>query len=381
MVKERVLNIAIIAGEPSGDLLGAGLIKALKERHPNIEFIGIGGSQMIAQGFKSIIPMESISVMGITAVLKHYLKLWLLQKKLIRSFLKNPPDIFIGIDAPDFNLTIEKKLKEAGIKTVHYVSPKVWAWRQNRVYKIKKSVDLMLTLFPFEKDFYKYHGVNSKFIGHPLADSIALQNDTLKYKKELGYQQDDKLIAVLPGSRQCELKYMGPLFIEVMHRLSIQYPNIKFIVPLPNESLKNTFQKQVTVKNYLLNLRVIVGQSQKVIAASDIVLVKAGTSTLETMLLKKPMVVAFKCSALTAFILKKMVKVKFAALPNLLANKELVKEFIQNDASVDSIVNEINLLLNKKNDSLKSEFDDIHKSLRKNASKTAAVSILHLLSN
>lgn len=375
------LKVGIIVGEPSGDTLGLGLIKALKKHNPNMQFEGIGGPKMLQEGFRSIIPLESITVMGITSVIMQYPKLWLLQKKIIRHFIQSPPDIFIGIDAPDYNLTIEKSLKERGIKIVHYVSPKVWAWRSKRIKKIKESIDLMLTLFPFEHEFYKLNGLKSCFIGHPLADEISMEVNTAACKEKLGFNPATKVIAVLPGSRACEMKYIGPFFIKIIKRLSLIIPDVQFVIPFPNLTLKKYFQDLLSQSKANINVQFVLNDSKSAIAASDIALVKAGTSTLETMLLKKPMVVVYKCGFINALILKKMVKVKFFSLPNLLADQGLVKEYFQEEAKEHRIVNDLVNLLEESQLSLKTEYYRIHSVLKKNASKKAAEAIINLLAS
>lgn len=370
----------MIAGEMSGDLLGAELIRELKKHQPHIEFEGIGGTQMLNEGFSSIVDMERMSVMGIVDVLKRYIELYKIRQRLVDQWVMNPPDVFIGIDYADFNLGLACRLKQHGIKTVQYVSPKVWAWRQKRVVYIKKAVDLVLTLFPFEESFYQQYDVPAQFVGHPLADIIDLEIDSNQKKMELGFKTEDRLIAVLPGSRAGEIKYLGPLFLDVMQEISIHQPEIQFIVPLANANLRDLFQEQAMKKKYTLKLHITTQNARDAMAAADAVLVKSGTSTLEAMLLKRPMVVAFKWGALTHALIAPRLKIRFISLPNLLANRNLVPEYIQKRAKAKPIAQQMMQLLQSPNhEHLMQQFSDIHQSLRKNANEKAALTILKLL--
>ncbi|KTD64189.1 lipid-A-disaccharide synthase [Legionella shakespearei] len=380
MTEKRPLKIAIVAGEMSGDLLGSGLIRELKNHYSPIEFTGIGGPLMQQEGFTSSIAMEKLSIMGFTGVLLRVPELLRIRKALIKRWTEEPPDVFIGIDYSDFNLSLELALKQLGIKTVHMVSPKVWAWRQKRVVKIKKAVDLMLTLFPFEASFYQKNQVPVEFIGHPLADSIDLQEGEISPRHHFGFSDKDKIIAVLPGSRMCEMKYMAPLFIEAMKEISIQESAVQFIVPMPTARLRLFFQKQLRAKNYNLNVQILDGKSKEAMAIADVVLVKSGTATLEAMLLKRPMVVAFKCDALSYAIAALCVKVRFISLPNLLADQGIVAEYIQKKATAKPIAKSvINLLDTRVSQQMKTQFSLIHQTLRQGASKKAALAILGLL--
>jgi lipid-A-disaccharide synthase len=370
----------MIAGEMSGDLLGAELIRELKKHQPHIEFEGIGGAQMLNEGFSSIVDMERMSVMGIVDVLKRYIELYKIRQRLAERWVMDPPDVFIGIDYADFNLGLAYRLKKHGIKTVQYVSPKIWAWRQKRVVYIKKAVDLVLTLFPFEESFYQQYDVPAQFVGHPLADIIDLEIDSKQKKMELGFKTEDRLIAVLPGSRTGEIKYLGPLFLDVMREISIHQPEMQFIVPLANAHLRDLFQEQVIRKKYHLNLHITKQNARDAMAAADAVLVKSGTSTLEAMLLKRPMVVAFKWSPLTHALIAPRLKIRFISLPNLLANRSLVPEYIQNKAKAKPIAQQMMQLLQSPNHKhLMQQFADIHQSLRKNANEKAALTILKII--
>lgn len=378
---DRHVRVGIVAGELSGDLLGSGLMEALKELTPNIEFVGIGGPKMIDSGCRSLFPMERLSVMGIVEVLGRLTELLAIRKSLLQELSNNPPDVFIGIDSPDFVIPLELKLRQQGIKTVHYVSPSVWAWRQRRIHKIKKAVNLMLTLFPFEAAFYEKHDVPVRFVGHPLANLIDPDLDVVRAKQHWGYGGHDRVVAVLPGSRGGELKYMGPLFIDAMRRMHLMDPRIKFVVPLVNAARKEQFEQQLLQNEQALPVQLIDGHPREVMAASDAVLVTSGTATLEAMLLKRPMVVAYQWGAITHGIISRLVKADYIALPNLLANELLVPEYVQEDAKADVLARKMLELLNdtERRDYLKRRFDEIHQSLRKNANVEAASAVLSLL--
>ena len=375
------LNIAMIAGEPSGDFLGAQLIQSMQVINPNINFYGIGGPLMRAQGLKAIYPMEKIAVMGVSDVLRSYPRLKWIHTQISRYLLNHPPHLFFGIDAPDFNLPIEICLRQKGIKTAHYVSPKVWAWRSERVHQVKKAVDLLLSVFPFEVDFYKSYAVPIQYVGHPLADVIPLLADTAAIKKKWGYEQGAPIIAVLPGSRQGEIKHIGPLFIEVMQLIQLACPEMNFMVPLANGALRNQFENQLKNKGYALKLKLIDGSSREVMTAADLVLTKAGTSTLEAALLKKPMIVSFKMSQLTYSIVAPKVNVIYTSLPNLLANKPLVPEFIQQEACPNKIAQAaLELLKNTgRRLYLEEQFTTIHHALKHHASQQSANALFGLI--
>lgn len=378
------LRIAIVAGEVSGDLLGAHLIEAIKAQSPDAYFYGIGGPKMIQAGFNSLFPMERLSVMGVVEVAGRLPELLGIRKRLVDNFLGTPPDVFIGIDSPDFVLPVALRLKQSGIKTVHYVSPSVWAWRQGRVHKIKRAVDLMLTLFPFEADFYTRHDVPVKFVGHPLASIIDRQFDHERAKQHWGYEPNDRVIAVLPGSRAGELNHMAPLFADVMCRMHGIDPRLKFAVPLPNAALQAVFnealeQRQATASG--MSVLMVEGHSREVMGASDAVLVTSGTATLEAMLLKRPMVVAYRWGAITHALISSLVKTDYISLPNLLADEPLVPEFVQRDAKADDITSKMMTSLNDLDNRrhLMNRFDEIHESLQQDSSVAAATAILELL--
>ncbi len=372
-------RIAIVVGEESGDILGAGLIDALSKRFPECEFEGIGGTRMLEKGFKSLYPMERLAVMGFIDPLKRLPELLRIRGNLKRKYIADPPDVFIGIDAPDFNLKLEENLKRHGIPTVHYVSPSVWAWRQGRVKKIARSVDLILTLFPFEAKFFEQHEINVCFVGHPLADQISLKENKAESIKALELSQDKIYIALLPGSRKSEVTKLGDLFFEVAKRILEHAPNAHFLVPAANSN--RYMQLQQIALNYSIPMSLSRGNSHEVMAASDFVLMASGTTTLEALLLKRPMVIAYKLSWFSYAILSRLVKSKYIGLPNLLAEKSLVPEFIQDEATVDNISHKIVSMMAdiESLNSMKNEFQRIHESLKRDASEQAANAIAKLV--
>ena len=371
---------AMVAGEASGDILGAGLVKALKAQYPDAKFVGIGGPKMIAEGFDSLYPMERLSVMGLFEVLGRLPELLKIRKNLFNQIKALNPDVFIGIDAPDFNLSLEKKLKDSGLKTVHYVSPSVWAWREKRVFKIKEAVDLVLCLFPFEVDFYKKYDVPAVCVGHTLADAIELNPDVEKAKTDLSISGDHPVVAILPGSRQGEVGRLGELFLQTAERVQEKIPNVQFIIPAANEDRKTQLQ-QILSQYESINVTLLDGQSREAMTAADAVLMASGTAALEGMLLKKPLVVSYKFSAISAFFLFRMLTQKFVSLPNLLAQKELVPEILQDNANPQSLSNALLVFLQDKSasENLHDEFLKLHKSLRLNADDAAAKAVVELI--
>ncbi len=380
-MKNDPLRVGVVAGEASGDLLGAGLISAIRQRHPDAVFEGIAGPQMIAAGAHSLFPMDRLSVMGIVEVLGRYRELLGIRRQLSKHFRETPPDVFIGIDAPDFTLGLERQLRQAGIKTVHYVSPSVWAWRQGRVKKIAQSTDLMLTLFPFEEKFYLQHQLPVEFVGHPLADTIPLSVDQAAARKLLGLPADHKILALLPGSRSNELQYLASTFIETVRWLRVKHPHLEVVVPLANDARRTQFEQALAQISDAPAMTLVDGQSREVMAAADVVLLASGTAALEAMLLKCPMVVAYKLAPLTYWLAKRMVKVDNFSLPNLLANETLVPEFIQHEATPEQLGQAVlsyfeNTALNEQ---VNQRFHEIHQTLRQDASQQAANAVLALV--
>lgn len=375
----------MIAGEASGDILGADLIRALIRRFPDAQFEGIGGKLMQDAGLHSFFPLERLSVMGLWEPLKRLpeiLRMAFFFKKRYKTAFK--PDVFIGIDSPDFNLRLEKILRSQGIKTVHYVGPTVWAWRKGRIKSIKKSVDLMLTLFPFENKIYAQNAIAVTCVGHPLADQIPLESDKATAREILGLSAaaENKILALLPGSRQQELHYLAKPFLETAQWLQTKIPNLRFITSCINEERKA--QLQDILKNFpALNITLFVQNSRTVMAASDAILVTSGTAALEAMLIKRPTIVAYKMSAIGYQIAKRLIKIPYIALPNLLAEKEIMPEFIQDQVDPPLMGAKLLEYLNGSSQSEENvcTAEMIHRALKKNAGETAAQAIAELINH
>ncbi|MGP4771402.1 lipid-A-disaccharide synthase [Acinetobacter sp. PFS20] len=352
----RKLKIGIVVGEVSGDTLGVKLMRSFREQGIDAEFEGIGGPQMIAEGFNSYYPMETLSVMGIVEVLKDLKKLFAVRDGLINQWTQNPVDIFIGIDAPDFNLRLSKSIKEKNlpIKTVQYVSPSVWAWRQGRVHGIKQSIDLVLCLFPFEKVFYERYEVPAAFVGHPLAKQLPLENPIQIAKQQLGLNENQKHIALLPGSRKGEVERLLPMLLGTANILHKKYPDIQFLIPAINDARKQQIEQGVeqlapnlkTVIHILENTDSESKVGRMVMNASDIIALASGTATLEAMLMHRPMVTFYKLHWLTYIIAKLLVKIPYYSLPNIIAGKKVIEELIQADATPENLAAEIEKLMN-----------------------------------
>ncbi|MES2676270.1 MAG: lipid-A-disaccharide synthase [Pseudomonadota bacterium] len=376
------LKIGIVVGEASGDILGAALITELRLHFPDAEFSGIGGPRMLALGFHSYFPQDRLAVMGLIEPLKRLPELLRIRKFLREHFIATPPAVFIGIDSPDFTISLEGSLKEHGIKTVHYVSPSVWAWRQNRVFKIARSVDLMLTLLPFEAAFYEKHNVPVEFVGHHLADEIPIDVDKYQARRELGIPEHARVVALLPGSRSSEVEQMGSLFMHTAVFCLEQDPGLLFYIPAANSDRYR--QLHLQLNEYVdFQVQLINGHSHQVMAAADVVLLASGTVTLEAMLLKKPMVVAYKMAPLTFRILSWLVKTPFISLPNLLANKALVPELLQKDATPEKLSTAIMQYFENPEETqeLCNTFADMHGILKRNASQRAAAAIAKLINS
>ncbi|MDP7591177.1 MAG: lipid-A-disaccharide synthase [Litorilituus sp.] len=378
--KERPLVFGIVVGEHSGDTLGAGLVSALQERYPHAQFIGIGGTKMQKLGFQSLFAMEELAVMGLVEVLGRIRRLLSIRKSLVNYFTAHKPDVFIGIDAPDFNLTLEAKLKVQGIKTVHYVSPSVWAWREKRIFKIAKATDMVLSLLPFEKTFYDKHQVPCTFVGHPLADDIAMYNDKAKARLELGIVADNtKVLALMPGSRGGELSRLLAPFFESAQQLQQQDEKLVLVAPMVSEKCAEQFYALKTQFAPELNVNVIIDKTQQVMSASDCLLTASGTVTLEAALIKRPMVICYKFSPMTYYLAKALVKLKWFSLPNLLMNKALVPELLQGDVCSEQIIPLVKERLYTDQQQLNDSFIAIHQQLKCNASEQAAKAVVALL--
>lgn len=380
MQNTSTTRYVLVAGEASGDILGANLIKHLKKSQPNAVFEGIGGPLMEAEGLSSMVPMDRLSVMGLVEVLGRLRELLGIRKRLYHSCINNPPTAFIGIDSPDFNMPLARKLKQVGIPTVHYVSPSVWAWRQKRIFNIKKSVDLMLALFPFELPIYHQHNIPVVCVGHTLADEIPLQSDATLARKELNLGTiNGPVFAILPGSREGEVARLAPLFIDTMKRIKQQEHDATFLIPASNQARRE--QIQGLLQGAKMEAVLIDGQSRTVMAAADAILLASGTAALEAMLVKRPMVVSYRVNKLTFAIMSRMIKVPYVSLPNLLANAPLVPELLQDEAVPENLASQ---LLKTWRDfiddkAIQAKYLELHQMLRKNAGETGAKAILSML--
>ncbi len=374
--------IGIVAGEASGDLLGSQLIAALREFMPQLHFTGIGGPRMAAAGMEVLFPLEKLAVRGYIEVLKHFFEIVGIRRRLRRRFIADPPDVFIGIDAPDFNLDLELSLKAHGIPTVHYVSPAIWMWRGERIHKIKRAVSRMLTLFPFEEPLYRQAGVDVAFVGHPLADMLEQVPRRSAAREQLRLPLAAPVIALLPGSRQSELEHMADLFIQTAKAISARLPHALFLAPLATRETRAMFEAAL-YRNAAadLPLTVLFGHSQDAMSAADVVLVASGTATLEAALLGKPMVITYKMPAASHWLLKGKGYLPYYGLPNILAGEFVVPEIIQDDATPQNLSQ---ALLNLLGDEpvrarLERKFAALSASLRRGAARQAALAVLPLL--
>nr|VFK25256.1 MAG: lipid-A-disaccharide synthase [Candidatus Kentron sp. MB]VFK31509.1 MAG: lipid-A-disaccharide synthase [Candidatus Kentron sp. MB]VFK75543.1 MAG: lipid-A-disaccharide synthase [Candidatus Kentron sp. MB] len=380
MTMTKPFRIGIVAGEPSGDFLGAGLLRALGQRLPSILVEGIGGPEMMAAGCRSLYPMERLSVAGLSEVVTRLPELLAIRSRLEQHFRENPPHVFIGIDAPDFTLFLERRLRKNGIPVIHYVSPTVWAWRGYRIKKIARSVDLMLTLFPFETEIYTRNRVPVRFVGHPMADAIPEEPDRMAARRALSLPSK-KIIALLPGSRLNEVKAMATPMVRAARRLTERRDDLHFVVPLINTITRDYFHQVQAREGDDLPITVLDGQSRTAMAAADAVLVAVGTATLEALLLQRPMVIALRVAPFTYHLGKWLATVRWAGLPNLLANRALVPEFLQNDVTPEKLAQAVFDILENPQSwrETQEEFRRIGATLRKGADQSAAAAVLELL--
>ena len=378
----RPLRIALVAGEASGDLLGAGLVRELKKRFPDARFAGIGGPRMLAEGFEAWHESSELAVMGLAEVLRHLPRLLRLRAGLRRRLLDWRPDVFIGIDAPDFNLGLERKLKQAGIRTVHYVSPSVWAWREGRAAKIGRSADRVLCLFPMEPPIYQRHGIDARFVGHPLAEAFDAVPDRRAARERLGLAQDIPVLAVLPGSRQGEIQRLWPTFIDAARLVTLQMPGLAVAVPAADPACRAAIEAGLA-KSQLANVALYDGQAHDVMVAADVVLLASGTAALEAMLAKRPMVVGYRISALTYRLVMAlgMMRVSTYSLPNVLANEPIVPELMQHDCTPENLAESVMLWFRDEDAraTLLPRYEHIHAKLRGNADAAAADAVAELL--
>ncbi len=376
------MRIAMVAGEASGDLLAAHLIDALRRHLPQAHFYGIGGPKMQAAGFDVLWPSETLAVNGLFEVLRHYRRLSGIRKRLGRRLIADRPDVFIGIDAPDFNLGLEARLKRKGIPTVHYVSPSIWAWRGGRIKTIGESVSRILALFPFEPALYQERGIAVSYVGHPLADLLPVAVDRAAAREKLDIPQERLVFALLPGSRQSEVARLAATFIETARQLEQRFGNALFLVPLISRRTREMFEQlRHAAGADELPMRILFGHAQDAMAAADAVLVASGTATLEAALLKRPMVIAYKVARSTAFVMRRMGYLPYVGLPNILAGRFVVPEFLQEDCTADNLAQALgNLVCDRETCArLTRLFTDMHHELRQNTAERAAQAILPML--
>lgn len=377
---QHPLTIALVAGETSGDILGAGLIRALKARHPDTRFVGVAGPLMQAEGCEAWYEMEELAVMGVVEVLGRLRRLLKIRRDLTRRFTELQPDVFVGIDAPDFNITLEGRLKQRGIRTIHYVSPSVWAWRQKRVFKIGRSTDLVLAFLPFEKAFYDRFNVPCRFIGHTMADAMPIDPDKRAARLELGIAEGTPCLALLPGSRAAEVDMLSGDFLKTAALLRKKWPDLEIVVPLVNPRRREQFEKIKAEVAPDLPMHLLDGKGRQAMVASDAALLASGTAALECMLAKCPMVVGYRMKPSTFWLAKRLVKTDYVSLPNLLAGRELVKELLQDECQPERLAAALEPLLaeGETRDRLLATFAELHHQIRWNADEQAASAVLEL---
>jgi lipid-A-disaccharide synthase len=376
--------IGIVAGEASGDLLGSHLMAALKEVRPELQFVGIGGPKMQSVGMEILFPMEKLAVRGYVEVLRHYFEILGIRRKLCAYFRANPPDIFIGIDAPDFNLGLELALKQRGIPTIHYVSPSIWAWRGERIHKIKRAVSHVLALFPHEPALYRQAGVPVDYVGHPLADMLPEQPKRADMRETMRIPQHAKVFAFLPGSRQSEVKYLAHTFIETAKLILQQLPDARFLVPLVSRETRGIFEQALyDCDAQELPITLLFGHAQDAMIAADGVLVASGTATLEAALVKRPMVITYRMPALSWWLMKRKSYQPYYGLPNILCERFVVPELFQEDATAENLTQALLNLINNPEAvmQLEESFIALHRTLRQNTAQKAAAAILPYLPN
>ncbi|MBI1942668.1 MAG: lipid-A-disaccharide synthase [Betaproteobacteria bacterium] len=372
----------MVAGEASGDLLAAHLIAALKARRPQLRFSGIGGPKMIAQGFESQVPMEKLAVRGYAEVLRHYREIMGIRRRLAARLLAERPAAFIGVDSSDFNLDLERQLKQAGIPAIHYVSPSIWAWRGWRLRRIARSVTHLLAMFPFEPALYEQAGVPVTYVGHPLADLIPMAPDKGRARTELRVPAGSRVIALLPGSRHSELHYMADLFVQTARRLLQDLPEVHFVCPTASRATRELFEAALRRHQASgLPLTLLFGHSHEALAAADIALVASGTATLEAALIKTPMVIAYRQSAVTWALMRRMLYLPYIGLPNILAGEPLVPEFVQEKATPGALANALLELLHDAGAQRRQtdKFREIHAVLQQDTAHKAADAVLGVL--
>jgi lipid-A-disaccharide synthase len=377
------LTVGVVAGEASGDLLGAHLIGALRERLPQARFAGIGGPRMQSAGLHALFPMEKLAVRGYVEVLRHYLDIVGIRRRLARHFLAEPPALFVGIDAPDFNLGLELKLRSAGIPTAHFVSPSIWAWRGGRIHKIKRAVSQMLAVFPFEQALYERAGVPVSYVGHPLAEMLFPVPERAAAREQLRLPAAARIIALLPGSRVSELEQLADLFIETAVQISAVLPDAHFLVPLVNRPTRELFETARYRHDRQLNLTVLFGHAHEAMAASDVVLAASGTATLEAALLQRPVVIAYRMPGLSWLLMKNRGYLPYVGLPNILAGEFIVPEFLQDEATPENLAQALlNLMFDTAvRERLEARFAEIAGDLRQDSAERIVSALMPLIGN
>jgi lipid-A-disaccharide synthase len=382
-MNHKVKTIAMVAGEASGDLLASQMMLSISRSMPGVRFIGIGGPKMLAAGMQVLYPMEKLSVMGYLEVLRHYREISAIRRDLRKQLLQNPPDLFIGVDAPDFNFDLELALKQQGIPTIHYVSPSIWAWRGERIHKIKRAVSQMLALFPFEIPLYEKAGVPVAYVGHPLADMLPLRPDRVLMREQMRIQPPTvKVFAMLPGSRKSEVRQLAKTYIDTAKLILKEIPDAQFLVPLSSRETRNIFEEAIWHEDgHDLPITLLFGHAHDAMIAADGVLVASGTASLEAALLKRPMVITYKMSALTYWLAKRKQYLPYVGLPNILAGKFVVPELLQEDATPENLAQALlNLVSNKQAvKELEERFSNMHQVLKQDAANKAAEAVISLL--
>lgn len=374
-----MLRIGVVAGEASGDFLAGGLLDAIRERAPDVRFEGVAGPRMAARGCKVLYPMDRLAIMGLVEVLGRYRELSAMRAGLARHFIAEPPAVFVGVDAPDFNLGLETRLRAAGIATVHYVSPTVWAWRRGRLKTISRAVDMMLTLFPFEASFYEARDIPVQFVGHPLADEIAMQTDTAAARAALDLPSDGEVIALLPGSRVTEVSSLADTFIATARWCAERRAGVRFVCPLVDRATREVFERALA-RQSAPPVTLVDGRSREVMAAADVVLLASGTAALEAMMLKRPMVAAYRLNPVSHWLIRRLSYVEHFTLPNLLAGGPLVPEFIQDHATPEALGAALLGYLERPGEArrLRERFTELHNVLRRGANERAAEAVLEV---
>ena len=379
---ESTPHIGLAAGEASGDQLGAALMASIRDRCPGVQFSGIAGPMMRAAGCEAVARSEELSVMGLAEVLRHLPRLLRLRRRVARHFLQRPPRVFIGIDAPDFNLGLERRLRRRGIRTLHWVSPSVWAWRRYRLKKIRNSVDRMLTLFPFEAGFYRDHGVEAHYVGHPLADQIGSDCDRRAAREALAIDPARPCLALLPGSRGSELERLLPVFLQAAQRCREALPDLQLVLPLASQTLSARCEATLQQPAFAgLGVQMLQGESRRAMCAADAVLVASGTATLECLLLRRPMVVAYRLHPLSYPLVRRLLQVPYVSLPNILLGRAQVPEFLQSAATAQHLADALLLLL-RDTDAAADQvapFAALHEQLRCDSARRAAELVLQQL--